>query len=51
MSNRAIMQYAPLCQALGLPEQNEVYGAMLIGYPKYRYYRIPVRKEPPITWR
>jgi len=47
----AIMQHAPLRQALGLPEANEVYGAMLIGYPKYRYYRIPVRKEPPIIWR
>jgi hypothetical protein len=24
---------------------------MMIGYPKYAYYRLPLRNEPLVTWR
>ena len=36
---------------LGLPEGKQVYGSMITGYPKYRYPRIPVRKNAEILWR
>ena len=43
--------YPPIMEALQLPEGHQCYGAMLIGYPKYKYSLIPVRPEPPIVWR
>lgn len=44
-------QYPPLVEALGLPEGHEVYGAMMLGYPKFQYHRIPDRKPSKVTWR
>ena len=49
--NAAANNYPPLRQALDLPENHDPYGAMMIGYPTYEYHRIPLRKEPSITWR
>ncbi|MFZ5597382.1 MAG: nitroreductase family protein [Bacillota bacterium] len=43
--------FPPMIQALGLPEGNQVYGAMMLGYPKFKYHRIPTRKTPVVTWR
>ena len=40
-----------LAQALQLPENHLCYGAMMIGYPKYKFSRIPMKSAPPITWR
>jgi nitroreductase len=37
--------------AIALPENQGTYGCMMIGYNKFRYHRIPLRKEPRITWR
>ena len=48
---RAAGEYPPLIQSLGLPEAHQCFGAMMVGYPKYTYHRLPLRKEPPITWR
>ncbi len=39
----AAAQYEPLREALSLPEGEQVYGAMMIGYPKYGYRFIPPR--------
>jgi nitroreductase len=47
----AATAYPPLTQALQLPEGHQCQGAMMIGYPKYRYRRIPLRKEPKVVWR
>ena len=47
----AISQWPPLQQALALPEGNACFGVMMVGYPKYKYYRLPLRKEADITWR
>ncbi len=47
----AASQWPPLQQALALPEGNACFGAMMIGYPKYRYQRLPLRKEADVTWR
>lgn len=43
--------YPPVMEALQLPDGHQCLGAMMIGYPKYRYRRIPLRKEPKIVWR
>jgi nitroreductase/NAD-dependent dihydropyrimidine dehydrogenase PreA subunit len=47
----AINQYSPLFEMLGLPPDHRVRGAMMIGYPKFRYQRLPLRKRPRIVWR
>jgi nitroreductase/NAD-dependent dihydropyrimidine dehydrogenase PreA subunit len=43
--------YAPMMEALQLPEGHKSLGAMMVGYPKHRFSRIPLRNEPVITWR
>jgi nitroreductase/NAD-dependent dihydropyrimidine dehydrogenase PreA subunit len=48
---KAAEEYLPLLQALALPEGHRCYGAMMVGYPKYKYHRLPLRNEPEITWR
>lgn len=40
-----------IMEALQLPEGHQCFGAMLIGHPKHKYSRIPLRKEPTIVWR
>lgn len=47
----AAKQWLPLQKALALPEGHTFMGGMMVGHPKYRYKRLPLRKEPPITWR
>ncbi|MFC1848016.1 nitroreductase family protein [Chloroflexota bacterium] len=51
MFQAATSSYQPLADALELPEGNKAYGSMMIGYPKYRLNRIPLRNEPVIVWR
>lgn len=46
----AAAAYAPLKNELNLPEGHHCFGAMLIGFPKYQYHRIPLREAPKITW-
>ena len=46
----AAVNYLPLRQSLKMPEGNKPYGAMMLGWPKYDYSRIPLRKEPDIQW-
>ena len=46
----AASQWPPLERALALPEGHACFGAMMIGYPKYKYHRLPLRKEADITW-
>jgi nitroreductase len=49
--NAAARNYPPMREALNLPKGHICQGAMLLGFPKYPYYRIPERKAPVITWR
>lgn len=49
--NTAANSYPPLLEALALPQDHLPYGAMMIGYPKYNYQRMPLRNKPKITWR
>jgi len=37
--------------ALGLPEGHPYHYPMMVGYPKAKYYRLPARKAPKITWK
>ena len=37
-------------KSLGLPEEHKCNGAMMLGFPSHEFHRIPVRKEPAITW-
>ena len=47
----AAAQWPPLQEALALPEGNACFGALMIGYPKFEYHRLPLRKEAAISWR
>jgi nitroreductase len=43
--------HEPLVRALDLPPGHQCYGAVMLGYPQYRYFRIPKRNEAQIAWR
>jgi len=43
---RAAATYAPLIEALALPEGHKVRAALMLGMPRYRYHRVPPRHEP-----
>lgn len=49
-----LMEVAEGCcnirRELGIPEGHGVYAALMLGYPKYRYPRIPARKNVVIDW-
>jgi len=49
--NAAATTFPPMVTALGLPEGHQCYGAMMVGYPKFTYHRLPTRKTPEINWR
>ncbi len=42
---------ADLRALLELPDEDQVYGGVLLGYPKYRYNCIPERFAPSVRWR
>jgi nitroreductase/NAD-dependent dihydropyrimidine dehydrogenase PreA subunit len=43
--------YPPMIEALHIPHNHQCFGALMIGYPKFQYYRIPLRKKPSIILR
>lgn len=43
--------HEPLQKALNLPQGHKCFGAVMLGYPQYKYTRIPKRKAPDVTWR
>jgi len=47
----AAMNFPPMIEAISLPEGNKCMGAMMVGYPRYKYHRLPLRNEPRIIWR
>jgi len=48
---KAINGHPPLFKALGLPDEHLAFGAMMVGYPKFKYQRIPIRNRPRVTWK
>ena len=47
----AANNYPPLLEALNLPDGHILTGAMMLGYPKYKYKQLPKRKDTKIEWR
>lgn len=43
-------QWAPLQEQIALPDGYVCRGAMMVGYPKYRYHRTPRRNEVVAQW-
>jgi nitroreductase/NAD-dependent dihydropyrimidine dehydrogenase PreA subunit len=43
--------HEPLIKALDMPAGHKCYGAVMVGYPQFGYYRIPLRNKPFISWR
>jgi nitroreductase/NAD-dependent dihydropyrimidine dehydrogenase PreA subunit len=48
---KAAAGYPELVEALGIPTRYKVYGALMFGYPKYRYPRIPQLNTSRVEWR
>ena len=46
----AAAMWPPMHEALMLPAGHKSCYAMMVGMPKYRLKRLPVRKKPSITW-
>jgi nitroreductase/NAD-dependent dihydropyrimidine dehydrogenase PreA subunit len=42
--------HEPIVKFLNLPAGHQCYGAVMLGYPKPVYYRVPKRNDPLITW-
>ena len=48
---RALTFSEPLQALVGLPEKHTHFYAMVLGYPKFKYYRLPERKAANIIWK
>jgi len=46
----AVNAYPPLFEALGLPADHRAFGAVMVGYPKLKYQRLPLRNEPRVRY-
>jgi nitroreductase/NAD-dependent dihydropyrimidine dehydrogenase PreA subunit len=47
----ALQGSASVRESVGLPEGLPYHYAMMLGYPKLKYTRLPERKPPKITWK
>jgi nitroreductase/Pyruvate/2-oxoacid:ferredoxin oxidoreductase delta subunit len=47
----ASQSFPAMVKALTLPKGFKIYGAVMVGYPKYKYQRIPPRKPARIIYR
>ena len=43
-------QYPSLFKTLGLPVHHKAFGAVMVGYPKLRYQRLPLRNAPRVSY-
>ncbi len=48
--NAAATTFPPMMEALALPDGHKSFGAMMVGYPKFKYQRLPTRQAPKINW-
>jgi nitroreductase/NAD-dependent dihydropyrimidine dehydrogenase PreA subunit len=46
----AVNAHPPLFEALKLPGKHKAFGAMMVGYPTFRYQRLVPRKPPKVDW-
>ena len=49
--NYAARLWPPLIEYLNLPSKMEIQATAMIGYPKYRYHRMPTRQPASVEWR
>lgn len=49
--NAAATMYQPMKDALELPPGHQSFGALMMGYPKYPYKRVPARNIPAVSWK
>lgn len=49
--NAAANFWPPMAEALDLPAGNVSFGAMMVGQPKFKYARLPLRNKPKTIWR
>jgi nitroreductase/NAD-dependent dihydropyrimidine dehydrogenase PreA subunit len=47
----AFSGYGPLIEALKIPARKKVAGGLMVGFPRYRYYRLVNRNPLDVTWR
>jgi len=47
----AMLATPELVESMGLPEGHTWFYPMMIGYPKFKYHRLPERKAPMIHWK
>jgi len=47
----ATISYPPLVEALNLPKGHKCFGVMMVGYPKLKFIRMPLRNPPVVAWR
>jgi nitroreductase/NAD-dependent dihydropyrimidine dehydrogenase PreA subunit len=45
-----LSQSDSLHRSLDLPEDHAVFGAMMVGYPTFKYHRLPLRNPARLTW-
>jgi len=46
----AVNQWPDLKKEINLPEKHTCHGAMMVGYPKFKYFRAPKRNAPVIKY-
>jgi nitroreductase/NAD-dependent dihydropyrimidine dehydrogenase PreA subunit len=51
LAQQALAFFQPLKDHIGLPESHTNAYPMMLGYPKFRFHRLPERKAPHITWQ
>jgi hypothetical protein len=47
----AFAGYPPLYELLGIPADKVITGAIMAGYPVYRYHRLVNRNPLAVDWR
>lgn len=47
----AINMSSDIKKFLGMSRKTDAFGALMLGYPKYEYRRIPMRNEAHVIWR
>jgi nitroreductase/NAD-dependent dihydropyrimidine dehydrogenase PreA subunit len=46
----AANQWPPLRETIKMPDGHSCFGALMIGYPKHRFHRLPQRNEASVAW-
>ena len=46
-----IAGYEPLSELVGVPPKHKLVGCLMVGYPKYKYWRMPARQPLQVEFR